>query len=68
MLGTLRDSAPVAGADSVRVPGQREWEMRSERAAKGIPLPAKLIARLDRFADELGIQSLSAQLDPAGQQ
>ncbi|MBI2913503.1 MAG: Ldh family oxidoreductase [Chloroflexi bacterium] len=59
MLRTLQEAEPAEGAERVLVPGQREFETRADREKNGVPLHPKLLARLDRFADELGIESLT---------
>jgi L-2-hydroxycarboxylate dehydrogenase (NAD+) len=59
MLGSLKAAEPVEGVERVLVPGQREFEVRAEREANGVPVDPIIIDRLDRFADELGIARLA---------
>jgi len=55
MLQAFRSAPTVAGAERVLVAGQREFEAREERLAKGIPLHPPVVGMLQRLADELGL-------------
>jgi len=53
--GYDRSAPTVAGAERVLVAGQREFEAREERLAKGIPLHPPVVGMLQRLADELSL-------------
>lgn len=52
---TLRDSAPMAGVDRVRLPGDVERETRNRRSVDGIPVSAGTWASLEQLAADLGL-------------
>ena len=58
-LDELRASAPLPGADPIRLPGEERARRRAERLRTGIPIPPALAIVLDRLGDRLGIGSLS---------
>ena len=58
MLDALRASPPMAGAERVLVPGDREAECRRDREAHGVSVPASVLADLDALAHELGVPVL----------
>jgi L-2-hydroxycarboxylate dehydrogenase (NAD+) len=55
MLQAFRNAPTVAGEERVLVAGQREFEAREERLAKGIPLHPPVVAMLERLANEVGL-------------
>ena len=55
MLDTFRSTPTVAGEERVLVAGQREFEAREERLAKGIPLHPPVVGMLQRLAEEVGV-------------
>jgi len=56
---TMRGATPMAGVDSVRVPGDGRAAHIDDYTNKGIPLHAALINNLNSLAGELGIASLT---------
>jgi L-2-hydroxycarboxylate dehydrogenase (NAD+) len=64
MLEKFRSAPTVAGEERVLVAGQREFEAREERLAKGIPLHPPVVSMLERLADEVGLAMPEAL--PAG--
>src|SRR3984957_655839 len=52
-LADLRASKRLPGVDHIRSPGDRRRECRAERLREGVPLPAALLAQLDKLAREL---------------
>lgn len=56
---TMRSSPLLPGFDAIRVPGEVSHARRMERMEKGVPLPAPLVATLDKLAGELGIGKLT---------
>ncbi|HEY7106838.1 MAG TPA: Ldh family oxidoreductase [Acidimicrobiia bacterium] len=58
MLGTLRASPPMEGADRVLVPGDREADARRDREANGVPVSDAVLAELDDLAADLHIARL----------
>jgi L-2-hydroxycarboxylate dehydrogenase (NAD+) len=57
-LADLRASKRLPGVDQIRLPGDRRRACRIERLRDGIPLPAALLAQLDKLAGELGARTL----------
>lgn len=57
-LDELRASAPLPGADPIRLPGEERARRRAERVRTGIPIPPALATVLDRLGDRLGISAL----------
>jgi L-2-hydroxycarboxylate dehydrogenase (NAD+) len=55
MQQAFRTAAPADGFDRVLLPGQREFETRREREARGIPLHISVVAALNTLADEMGL-------------
>ena len=51
----MRASPPLPGHQPVRIPGEGRGANWRERQASGLPLHPKLLAELDRIADELGV-------------
>jgi len=54
----LRASQRLPGVDAIRLPGDRRAECHDERARDGVPIPAPLLAQLDKLAAELQIKPL----------
>ena len=58
-LVTYMKETPLAeGVDSILVPGEPESNTRRDRLENGIPLDATVMARLEAFAQEIGIGSI----------
>ena len=57
-LADLRASKRLPGVDHIRLPGDRRRECRAERLRDGVPLPAALLAQLDKLARELEVRTL----------
>jgi LDH2 family malate/lactate/ureidoglycolate dehydrogenase len=57
----LRGSRLLPGFDAIRLPGERRAACRDERARDGVPVPAPLLAQLDKLAAELQIKPLRAR-------
>src|SRR5215469_12622001 len=57
----LRASQRLPGVDAIRLPGDRRAECHDERARDGVPIPAPLLAQLDKLAAELQIKPLRAR-------
>ncbi len=55
MGDALRDTPPVPGATSVRVPGDHQIACRADRLANGIPLYPDVVASLRRLSDDLRV-------------
>lgn len=55
IITTLREVPVAAGADRVRVPGERAAERVAEAAARGVPLAPQSIEKLSAYGDELGV-------------
>ncbi|WP_270933893.1 Ldh family oxidoreductase [Falsiroseomonas oryzae] len=53
-LDDLRNSTRLPGVDRIRLPGEMRAARRRDRVAKGVPIPAPLMAQLDRLAAETG--------------
>jgi LDH2 family malate/lactate/ureidoglycolate dehydrogenase len=61
MLDALRTSAPADGAERVLVPGDREFECRSDRDANGVPVPELVLDELDVLAADVGVAPLARE-------
>jgi LDH2 family malate/lactate/ureidoglycolate dehydrogenase len=57
-LADLRASKRLPGVEEIRLPGDRRRACRIERLHDGVPLPAALMAQLDKLAGELGVRTL----------
>ena len=57
----LRTSRLLPGFDAIRLPGDRRAACRDERSRDGIPVPAPLLAQLDKLAAALQIKPLRAR-------
>jgi LDH2 family malate/lactate/ureidoglycolate dehydrogenase len=53
-LDDLRNSTRLPGVDRIRLPGEMRAARRRDRIADGVPIPAPLMAQLDRLAAETG--------------
>jgi LDH2 family malate/lactate/ureidoglycolate dehydrogenase len=60
-LADLRASRRLPGVEEIRLPGDRRRVCRIARLRNGVPLPAALLAQLDKLAGELGIGMLGAR-------
>src|SRR3954449_2499296 len=57
----IRATKPMAGVDSVLVPGDLERKTRAERTANGVPLPDETWAAIVATAREVGVSERSIQ-------
>lgn len=57
-IAELRASERLPGVDAIVMPGERRFRRIQERSALGVPLPAPLVAQLDRLAADLGVVPL----------
>jgi hydroxycarboxylate dehydrogenase B len=57
----IRATKPMAGVDSVLVPGDPERRTRAERTANGVPLPDDTWAAIVATAREVGVSERSIQ-------
>jgi hydroxycarboxylate dehydrogenase B len=57
----IRETKPVAGVDSVLIPGDPERKMRAERTKNGVPLPDDTWAAIVNTAREVGVSEVSIQ-------
>ena len=57
----LRNSKPLPGQATVRLPGEQRAKRRAERLRDGLALAPELRAQLDKLAAELGIEPLKAR-------
>lgn len=55
MQRLFREAEPVAGVERVLLPGQREYETRAERTARGIPLHLSVYTSLETLAVEYNL-------------
>lgn len=55
---SLTESRRAQGVARILLPGQLEWERRTERIAHGIPISPPVMASLNGFADEVGIDHI----------
>jgi LDH2 family malate/lactate/ureidoglycolate dehydrogenase len=60
LIRDVRSSEPAEGQDRVYVPGEIEHRLRTERLSSGIPLAAAVVAELNRFAADLGVEPLTS--------
>ena len=60
-MSDLRGSRLLPGFDAIRLPGERRAACRAECGRDGIPVPAPLLAQLDKLAAELQIKPLYAR-------
>jgi uncharacterized oxidoreductase len=57
----FKETKPVAGVDSVLIPGEPEAAMRAERTRNGVPLPDDTWAAIVNTAREVGVSEVSIQ-------
>jgi uncharacterized oxidoreductase len=57
----IRATKPVAGVDSVLIPGDPERKMRADRTRNGVPLPDDTWAAIVNTAREVGVSEVSIQ-------
>jgi uncharacterized oxidoreductase len=57
----IRATKPIAGTESVLVPGDPERKTRAERTRNGIPLPDDTWAAIVNTAREVGVSEVSIQ-------
>jgi uncharacterized oxidoreductase len=57
----IRATKPVAGVDTVLIPGDTERKTRAERTRTGIPLPDDTWAAIVNTAREVGVSEVSIQ-------
>jgi L-2-hydroxycarboxylate dehydrogenase (NAD+) len=57
----LRGSRLLPGFEAIRLPGERRAACRDERSRLGVPVPAPLLAQLDKLAAQLQIKPLRAR-------
>jgi len=54
----MRNSARMPGIEAIHIPGEGRHAARQERQKSGIPIPAPLLAVLDKLAADLGVAAL----------
>ena len=54
VVDEIHAAPTIAGVDHIMLPGEREWKHRHNALANGLTLPADVVAKLDRLADEWG--------------
>ncbi len=57
----IRATKPVAGVDTVLIPGDPERKMRAERSRNGVPLPDDTWAAIVATARDVGVSEVSIQ-------
>src|SRR5215211_5456663 len=57
----IRQTKPIAGVESVLVPGDPERKMRAERTKNGVPLPDDTWAAIVNTAREVGVSEAAIQ-------
>jgi uncharacterized oxidoreductase len=57
----IRETKPIAGVESVLVPGDPERKMRAERTTNGVPLPDDTWAAIVNTAREVGVSEAAIQ-------
>jgi uncharacterized oxidoreductase len=57
----FKETKPVAGVDTVLIPGEPEAQMRAERTKNGVPLPDDTWAAIVNTAREVGVSEVSIQ-------
>ncbi|MGG5818629.1 Ldh family oxidoreductase [Falsiroseomonas sp. HW251] len=60
-LDDLRNSTRLPGVERIRLPGEMRASRRRDRTANGVPIPAPLMAQLDRLAAETGAAPLGTR-------
>ena len=64
ILASMRESTPLPGYDSVRIPGQDRGDILTDRTKNGIPLHPNLVKVLTDIAEELEIPPLESRSEP----
>jgi LDH2 family malate/lactate/ureidoglycolate dehydrogenase len=59
LVRDIRNSRRLPGVDRIWLPGEQSREKREERAKRGVPMPAALLASLDALARELDVEPLA---------
>ena len=57
----IRATKPIAGVDTVLIPGDPERKTRAERTENGVPLPDDTWAAIVNTAREVGVSEVSIQ-------
>ena len=57
----IRETKPIAGVDTVLIPGDPERKTRAERTKNGVPLPDDTWAAIVNTAREVGVSEVSIQ-------
>jgi len=57
----IRETRPIAGVDSVLIPGDTERRTRADRTKNGVPLPDDTWAAIVNTAREVGVSEVSIQ-------
>jgi LDH2 family malate/lactate/ureidoglycolate dehydrogenase len=57
MIRDIRQAPKAKGSDRIYLPGEMEWHHRREALAKGVALPADVLASLQSLAEELGMKA-----------
>ena len=57
----IRATKPIAGVESVLIPGDPERKTRAERTKNGVPLPDDTWAAIVNTAREVGVSEASIQ-------
>jgi LDH2 family malate/lactate/ureidoglycolate dehydrogenase len=55
-VSSVTGSRRAPDVSRILLPGQLEWERRTERIEEGIPISSLVLSSLDAFADEIGIR------------
>ncbi len=58
-LQKLREAPKATGQQRIYTHGEKEWESRKEKLAKGIPVQEKTLGEMASIADELHIQGMA---------
>jgi LDH2 family malate/lactate/ureidoglycolate dehydrogenase len=58
LVSSVVDSRRAQDVSRILLPGQLEWERRTERLDQGIPVSPLVLSSLDAFAAEIGIQPI----------
>ena len=55
LVDQIKQSKPAAGSQGIYLPGEIEWNNKSQRSQSGIPITAGVMDELERVASELGL-------------
>ena len=58
LVSSVTESRRAQDVSRILLPGQLEWERRTERLTQGIPVSSIVLSSLDAFADEIGIHRI----------